>query len=176
MDGAARRRAGEALARGENREPVFLAAAAVGAAVMAAAVVAVLSGGGLSPSPAAVVGASVPGASAGPSGAPGADPVAPTEAPLRAPATEVESTAIPRRGDVDPAGGKAGTYLAALREADIPASRSGLPETEAAAVICEQLEAGADEDALVRALPAVLPTVTRAQAVEVVAIAGELYC
>jgi len=143
---------------------------------MAAAVVAVLSGGGLSPSPAAVVGASVPGASAGPSGAPGADPVAPTEAPLRAPATEVESTAIPRRGDVDPAGGKAGTYLAALREADIPASRSGLPETEAAAVICEQLEAGADEDALVRALPAVLPTVTRAQAVEVVAIAGELYC
>ena len=51
-----------------------------------------------------------------------------------------------RRGPaVDPASEKAVAFLTALRDADIPTSRSGTAETEAAAAICQQLDQGADE-------------------------------
>jgi hypothetical protein len=131
-----------------------LAAVAVGGVLAVAAVVATVTGSGPSPSPAAVV-----------------DQAAPTSAPVL-PAADGPT----RAPVVDPESDKALAYLTALRDADIPTSRSGQAETEAAAVICEQLDQGAEEASLVRALPAVLPAVTRSQAADVVDLAQEFYC
>ncbi len=163
--GATSRSASRIAARRSRRRgmPVVLAVVGVVGVVALAAVVATTVGGAPNPAPAAVIQSEVPNGAA-------AEPAA------RTPATEAESTAIPHRADVDPTSEKAMAFLSGLRTADIPTSRSGLPETEAAAVICEQLAAGADESALVRALPAVLPTVTKKQSATVVDLAQKYYC
>jgi len=77
---------------------------------------------------------------------------------------------------VDPQSAQAVAYLDALRAARVPTSRSGRAEAEAAAVICQQLERGAADQALVRALPAVLTTVTTAQAPTVIEAARRHFC
>jgi hypothetical protein len=161
------RRRSRGLAARLTTRPVLAVAAVAGVLAIAAGIATFAGSGTPFPSPAAVVGAAAPTTAPV---APGAEPVP------RAPGAGPDSAAIPRRGDVDPQSEKAVAYLSALREADIPTSRTGLAETEAAAVICEQLGQGADEAALVRALPAVLPTVTRKQAGDVVAFAQEFYC
>ena len=133
-----------------------LATLAVVVVLAVAAVVTALttSGAEPAPAPAAVVdAASLPSAAAA------------------LPPPEVQAAA-----DVDPESDKAVEFLTAMRDADIPTSRSGQAETEAAAVVCEQLDRGSDEDTLVRALPAVLPDVTRAQAGNVVNLAQKHYC
>jgi hypothetical protein len=58
----------------------------------------------------------------------------------------------------------------------VPTSASGRSETEAAEAICRELATGADPAELVRALPAVLPTVDGKQAERVVSIAQRDYC
>jgi Protein of unknown function (DUF732) len=70
----------------------------------------------------------------------------------------------------------AAAYLGALRSAAIPASRSGRPETEAAAAICEQSRRGVPDAELARALPAMLARVDRRQAPIVVELAKQHYC
>jgi hypothetical protein len=95
-----------------------------------------------------------------------AAPPAPTviEQPARLP-TGTPSVADP-----------AAAYLGALRSAAIPASRSGRPETEAAAAICEQSRRGVPDAELARALPAMLAQVDRRQAPIVVELAKQHYC
>lgn len=166
---AQRRMALRRSGRRSRRPRILLIAATSGAMVVTGGLVVALAQPSGTPAPAALTQASTTSA---PAPTEGGD----RERPLRAPASTIESTGIPRRGDVDPASEKAVAYLDALRAAEVPISRSGLTETQAAAVTCEQLEAGADEDALVRALPAVLPTVTKAQAADVVAAARTHYC
>jgi hypothetical protein len=150
----------------DDREPVgwaarlparpALAAVAVVVALAVVALVAALTGGSApapDPTPTAVVGsAAIPTA------------VPPSPAEPDQPAA------------VDPRSEQAVAYLTALRDADIPTSRSGQAETEAAAVICQQLGQGADETSLVRPLPAVLPDLTGAQAADVVSLAQRHYC
>jgi len=147
-----------------------LAAAAVGGVLALTAVTTTVFGMEPTPAPAS---AAVTATSTVPTGP---DTTAAVERTPWPPAPGSDSTAVPARIDVDPESPAATAYLAALRKAEIPTSRSGLAETEAAAVICEQLDRGADEDALVRSLPAVLPTVTKRQAADVVDIAQEFYC
>jgi hypothetical protein len=77
---------------------------------------------------------------------------------------------------VNPDSEKAVAFLKALREADVPTSPLGGAESEAAAVICEQLEQGVTESEVVRMLPAVLPDLTRGQSAEVVTLARRHYC
>jgi hypothetical protein len=117
-------------------------------------------GGPSGPSPAAVIEATPPTAAAAPA----------------AQAGGAEAAGADSGAQVDPTTPKAVAYLKALRAADIPTSKTGVPETEAAAVICEQLAQGADQAALVKALPAVLPTVSKKQANDVVNIAVRKYC
>jgi hypothetical protein len=131
--------------------PVVLAAIGVGLVLAMAVVLTTFMGNAEEPAPAAVVGV--------------------------APPTTVEAApASATRPAVDPKSKKATAFLGAMRRGGIPVSNSGLPETEAAAVICEQLEQGAKEDALVRSVPAVLPTVTKAQSGDVVRLAKQHYC
>lgn len=98
-----------------------------------------------------------------------------TTSAAAAPAGNQEAAA-PRQSETDPTSPKAVAYLTALRNADITTSKTGQPETEAAAVLCEQIGQGADENELVKALPAVLPTVTKKQAPDVVRLAKKHYC
>jgi hypothetical protein len=102
---------------------------------------------------------------------PGPAPTPIAAAPSAAPAGDA-----PVRAAVDPATQQAMAYLDALRTAGVPTSRNGLAETEAAALICRQMERGADKASLVRALPAVLTTITPAQAPLVVDAARTHYC
>lgn len=137
----------------------MLAATAVGAVIVVAAVVAALVNGSRGPSNAAVL-QPAPSSVDSPAAA-GSEPTSAPETPDAA---------------VDPTGPKAVAYLAALKDAGVPTSESGRAETEAAAVICEQLAKGAQASDLVRALPAVLPTVNSKQAKSVVSIAQKTYC
>jgi hypothetical protein len=93
---------------------------------------------------------------------PGGGPAAATDGQLRAAA--------------DPTSREGTAFLEALRGAGIPTSRSGTAETEAAVVICQQIENGAEDQALLKVLPAVLTSVTADQAPLVVAAAREYYC
>ncbi|MDT7617493.1 MAG: hypothetical protein QOF00_4940 [Pseudonocardiales bacterium] len=136
--------------RGGGR--VVVAAAAVCGVIAVAAIVADIVGGSPTPTPAAVT-----------ESAPAAASVA------AAPTTDPDASA-------DPTSPKAVAYLKALRAADVPTSGSGQSETEAAAVICQQLARGTDAATLARALPAVLPTVDSKQAKTVVSIAQQKYC
>ncbi|MBN9101776.1 MULTISPECIES: DUF732 domain-containing protein [unclassified Pseudonocardia] len=133
---------------------MVLVAAAVGGFILVAAVVAGLVGGSRGASTAAVV----------------------QEAPTSAEAAAPTSAAGGPDAAVDPTSTRAVAYLKALRAADVPTSDSGRSETEAAEVICQQLANGADAADLVRALPAVLPTVNSKQAKSVVSIAQKDYC
>jgi hypothetical protein len=74
------------------------------------------------------------------------------------------------------ASGDGPALLAALRRADLPVSRSGRAETEAAAAICAQLRRGADLAQLARAVPAMLPDVSRQRAPMIVDMARRYYC
>jgi hypothetical protein len=131
--------------------PVLAAVAVVVALVVVTVVALLTSGSGAAPQP----------KSAG-AGTTSAAPPPATGAP-----------AVPA---VDPRSKQAVAFLTALRDADVPTSRSGQAETEAAAVICQQLAQGANETSIVRTLPAVLPDLTRAQAAEVVELAQQHYC
>lgn len=131
--------------------PIVLAAGGVGLVIALAVVLTTFIGGGQEPTPAAVVG------------------IAP-------PATIEASPASATQPAVDPKSKKATAFLSAMRKGGIPVSNSGLPETEAAVVICEQLDQGSKEDTLARSVPAVLPTVTKAQSADVVRLAKLHYC
>jgi hypothetical protein len=96
--------------------------------------------------------------------------------PIVAPTATSAVADAPLRAAVDPQSRQATAYLDALRQAQVPTSRTGLAETEAAEVICQQLEHGTDLATMVRAVPAVLTTVTSAQAPAVVKAAQEHYC
>ncbi|TQM13913.1 DUF732 domain-containing protein [Pseudonocardia kunmingensis] len=126
-----------------------LAGGAVAVVLAVAGVVATLTATGADPAPAAVTAAAVP--------------------------PPVEPPAVAQPG-IDPESAEAIAYLTALRDADVPTSRSGQAETEAAAAICSQLDQGADETQLERSVPAVLPDVDRNQAGDVVELAQEHYC
>ena len=67
-------------------------------------------------------------------------------------------------------------YLEALRSADLPASRGGAPETEAADAICAASRRGVPDSELARSLPAMLTDVDRRQAPTVVELAKRHYC
>jgi hypothetical protein len=128
-----------------------LAGVAVAGALAITAVVATVTANAPDPAPAAVTSPVVPAPEAAPPG------------PPPPPAIDLESD-------------EALAYLTALRDADIPTSRSGQAETEAAAAICSQLDQGADEAQLVRSVPAVLPDVSRTEAADVVDLAQQHYC
>ncbi|HVH21785.1 MAG TPA: DUF732 domain-containing protein [Pseudonocardia sp.] len=101
--------------------------------------------------------------------APVPDSAPPTvQAQAAAPSTGLSTTAV--HSD------RATAYLAALRAADVPASRSGQPETEAADAICEQSGRGVPDAELARVLPAMLTDVDRKQARTVVELAQRYYC
>jgi hypothetical protein len=101
--------------------------------------------------------------------APVQDPASPTvRAQPAAPASGSSITAV------DPE--RATAYLAALRAADVPASRSGRPETEAADAICAQSRLGVADAEMARLLPAMLTDVDRKQARTVVDLAQRYYC
>ncbi len=140
--------------RGRPGGRMVLVAAAVGGVVLVAALVAGLVGGSRGASNAAVV----------------------QDAPTTAAAAAPTSATDDPEAAVDPTSTKAVAYLAALRDASVPTSDSGQSETEAAEVICQQLANGAAAADLVRALPAVLPTVNSKQAKSVVSIAQKDYC
>lgn len=140
--------------RGRPGGRTVLVAAAVVGVVLVAAVVAGLTSSSRGASNAAVT-------------AP-APPTAATAAPTSA-AGEPDAA-------VDPTSTRAVAYLKALRAAGVPTSDSGQSETEAAQVICQQLAKGAQAADLVRALPAVLPTVNSKQARSVVSTAQKVYC
>lgn len=78
--------------------------------------------------------------------------------------------------DVDPSEDRSADFLQKLRAAGVPTSRGGLAETEAADLVCNELSDGVDEARIARALPASLPTVSRAQAADLVEIARDDYC
>jgi hypothetical protein len=101
---------------------------------------------------------------------------APTTRPSTTPAAAGAVPDAPLRAAVDPRSRPAAAYLDALRRAEVPTSRTGLAETEAAEVICRQLANGTDQATMVRAVPAVLSTVTPAQAPIVVRAAQDHYC
>lgn len=140
--------------------PPVLAAAAAGG-VLALGVV-LLAGNVVrtSPQPAAVV-----------ETAPTRQPVVPVLPSPDADAGEVEV-----EGEVDTLSDRAIVYLQELRAAGVPTSRGGLAETEAADLVCNEIEDGVDEARIARALPASLPTVDGRQAAELVEIAKENYC
>ncbi|OZM80136.1 DUF732 domain-containing protein [Pseudonocardia sp. MH-G8] len=105
----------------------------------------------------------------------GADPAPAAVTAVAAPPPAESAPAVPAPA-IDPESTQAVAYLTALRDADVPTSRSGQAETEAAAAICSQLDQGADETQLERSVPAVLPEVDRNQAGDVVELAQEHYC
>jgi hypothetical protein len=105
----------------------------------------------------------------------GADPAPAAVTAVAAPPPAESAPAVPPPA-IDPESTQAVAYLTALRDADVPTSRSGQAETEAAAAICSQLDQGADETQLERSVPAVLPEVDRNQAGDVVELAQEHYC
>ena len=137
--------------RSGRRTPVVVAAAAgaalaVGGVLLASGVVAPAA-----PQPAAVV-APVPAA-----------PVAPAVLVV---AVASEAERAERTADL----------LRELRDADVPASRSGAAEAGAADLVCEELADGEDPERIAQALPSALPTVNRSQAADLVTIAEEHYC
>lgn len=98
-----------------------------------------------------------------------ADPTAPV-----APLTPLAGP--PTTAAAGPAAERRRAYLRALRSADIPASRSGEPEAQAAATICERSRRGVPDRELARSLPTLLTEVDRAQAGTVVELAKRYYC
>jgi hypothetical protein len=82
----------------------------------------------------------------------------------------------PLRAVADPTSREGTAFLKALRDTGVPTSRSGTAETEAALVICQQIERGTEDSALLRVLPAVLTSVTAQQAPLVVDAARDHYC
>lgn len=141
-----------------------LVAAAVGGVL---AIAGVLVAGNIvrtSPEPAAVIGATT-----------SQEPVVPV-LPSDVDGNDEEAAETLERAEVDPQSDRAVAYLEELRAAGVPTSRGGLAETEAAALVCRELDDGVDEDRIARALPASLPTVTRAEAQELVTIAQRNYC
>jgi Protein of unknown function (DUF732) len=74
------------------------------------------------------------------------------------------------------ADGDSQAYLEALRAADIPTSKSGRAESEAAAAICDQLRRGVDRAELARVVPAMLNTVDPSRSSLVVDLAERHYC
>ncbi|WP_344253300.1 DUF732 domain-containing protein, partial [Pseudonocardia hydrocarbonoxydans] len=151
----AARRARRGLFR--RRAPRLAAGAAVGALALAGVVW--LNSGADTMEPAAVVEAAAP-----------AVPQLPAAA-----ATDAGADA-PALSQGDPLSERGTEFLAALREAGVPTSQGGAAETEAAELVCGELADGVDEARIARALPASLPSVTRAEAADLVDIAQETYC
>lgn len=149
--------------------PPVLAAAAAGGVLALAGVL--FAGGAFdqpSPEPAAVV-ESAPAAPA--------VPVLPSSSADTPSADPDGDRDVPAVDDgVDPLSDRAVNYLRELRAAGVPTSRGGPAETEAAQLVCEELDDGVTEEQIARALPASLPTVTRSQAEDLVTIARENYC
>lgn len=147
-----------------RRVGALLAAATVGG-VLAAGAVLVAEDGVRGPAPEVVTAAERAPASSATAERAVAAPPATSAAP---------APAAPARPDVDSPAARA--YLAALRAADVPTSRTGAPEVEVAQLVCERLSTGVDREQLGRAIPRVLPTVTKAQGRLVVDAAAEHVC
>lgn len=121
----------------------------------------------------------VAGPVAVPAAAVGPGPVAAGDPPAQAAPDAARSGRHPVPAADDP--GVTGTpeavaFLAALRDADIPTSRTGLAEVLIARAACAELDRGTSEDDLARRIPRGLPTLNRAQAARLVEIAREHYC
>ncbi|MBW0118445.1 DUF732 domain-containing protein, partial [Pseudonocardia abyssalis] len=154
---AARRAAGKRRGLFRRRWPLLAAGVVVG--VIGLTGIVLLNSGDAAPQPTAVVESA---------------PVVP-ELPTASDASDGQDEAAgPSQGD--PLSDRGSTFLSALREAGVPTSRGGAAETEAAELVCGELADGVDEARIARALPASLPTVTRAQAADLVEIAKENYC
>ena len=67
-------------------------------------------------------------------------------------------------------------FLEALRAADVPTSRQGLPEVLVARAVCEEDAKGTSHDMMAEGIPSVLPTVTSRQAALLIDAALEHYC
>ncbi|MBW0090122.1 DUF732 domain-containing protein [Pseudonocardia sp. KRD-184] len=156
---AARKAKGARKGLFRRRGPLLAAGAAVGVLAVAGVVLVGNGGsgdsGGGAPAPAAVVESQVP------------------VLPFAAAPAETEEQA-PDQGD--PRSDRAERFLSGLRAAGVPTSRSGAEETEAAELVCRELADGVDEARIARALPATLPSVTRAEAADLVEVARESYC
>ncbi|GAA3230503.1 hypothetical protein GCM10017691_23490 [Pseudonocardia petroleophila] len=155
---AARRAAGKRRGLFRRRGPLLAAGAVIGALGLTGVVL--LNNGDAAPQPTAVVETA---------------PVVPQlPTATDGSATDEDDTAALSQGD--PLSDRGSTFLSALREAGVPTSRGGAAEVEAAELVCQELGDGVDEARIARALPASLPTVTRAQAADLVEIAKENYC
>jgi hypothetical protein len=122
----------------------------------------------------------VAGPVATPAAAVGPGPVAPGDPPARAaPPDAAKPGRLPVPAADDP--GVTGTpealaFLAALRDAAVPTSRTGLAEVLIARAACAELNGGTSDDDLARRIPRGLPTLNRAQAARLVEIARKHYC
>lgn len=156
---AARKAKGARKGLFRRRGPLLAAGAAVGVLAVAGAVLVGNGGdsgdGDEAPAPAAAVESQVP------------------VLPFAAGPAETEEQALDRG---DPQSDRAAEFLSGLRAAGVPTSRSGAEETEAAELVCRELADGVDEARIARALPATLPSVTRAEAADLVEVARESYC
>lgn len=120
------------------------------------------------PAPAAVIAPAPPAGESPPSAqvAPGG------ENPARPPAANEAA-----RHDGELVGApKAVAFLKAMRAADVPTSRTGVAEVLVAREVCTELTAGTSKKDLARRIPSGLPTLTQAQAAELVDLAQEHYC
>jgi hypothetical protein len=136
---------------------------AVASAILLLGVAGLVTTLGSEPVPEPTVG---PPTTAPPVAQPAPVPTPPPDSPLDA----------PLRAAADPESAQAAALLDALRRAGVPISRNGVPEIDAAEVLCRQMGHGADTGSLIRTLPAVLPTVTSAQAPVVVEVVSRHYC
>ncbi|MGH3612006.1 MAG: DUF732 domain-containing protein, partial [Pseudonocardia sp.] len=71
---------------------------------------------------------------------------------------------------------KAVAFIKAMRAAGVPTSRTGVAEVVVARQACTELASGTSEQELAGRIPRGLPTLTRAQAGELVDLAQEHYC
>lgn len=71
---------------------------------------------------------------------------------------------------------KAVAFLEAMRAAGVPTSRTGVAEVVVARQACTELASGTSEQELAGRIPRGLPTLTRAQAGELVDLARKHYC
>lgn len=145
----------------------LLAAAVLGGAVASVGMVATGTGtAGPVPTPAALVSPAPPAAPAP------ADPqpAAPGSEPAPAPRTLAEQD----KALVSTPPAEA--FIAAMRAADIPTSRSGIAEVYTARAACAELAKGATVADLARRIPPGLPTVTKKQAATLVTLAQKHYC
>jgi hypothetical protein len=108
--------------------------------------------------------------------APGVAPAAPQQEQAPPPAERQRRSVTPADDPALTGTPAAIAFLEAMRAADVPTSRTGLAEVRVAGAACTELASGTSAADLARRIPSGLPTVTRAQAAELVELAQEHYC